>query len=128
MRKQSSVNLENELLINGNCGMAYTLDLIGGRWKPSILWRLFTGSKRYSELRRSMPNVSERILILQLREMESDGLIKRIVYPEVPPRVEYLLTPLGQSLDAVLAVLTEWGEENRPATLNKPELNELTIK
>jgi DNA-binding HxlR family transcriptional regulator len=128
MRKQSSVNLENEILINGNCGMAYTLDLIGGRWKPSILWRLFTGSKRYSELRRSMPNVSERILILQLREMESDGLITRIVYPEVPPRVEYLLTPLGQSLDAVLAVLTEWGEANRPETLNKPELNELTIK
>ena len=67
MRKQSSTNLENELLINGNCDMAYTLDLIGGRWKPSILWRLVSGPMRYSDLRRSLPAVSERILILQLR-------------------------------------------------------------
>jgi DNA-binding HxlR family transcriptional regulator len=119
MRKQSSTNLENELLINGNCDMAYTLDLIGGRWKPSILWRLAYGAMRYSDLRRSLPAVSERILILQLREMESDGLISRKVFPEVPPRVEYELTGLGKSLEPVINILTEWGAENRPGSEKK---------
>lgn len=129
MRKQSSTNLENELLINGNCDMAYTLDLIGGRWKPSILWRLAYGAMRYSDLRRSMPAVSERILILQLRELESAGLISRKVYPEVPPRVEYQLTDMGKSLEPVLNVLTAWGNENRPGSVVKtPRCTLLTIK
>ncbi|SKC05292.1 winged helix-turn-helix transcriptional regulator [Dyadobacter psychrophilus] len=113
MRKSSSTNLENELLINGNCGMAYTLDLIGGRWKPSILYKLLKGSTRYSQLRKTMPAVSERILILQLRELESDGVISRTVFPEVPPRVEYQLTDLGKSLEPVLRVLSDWGDANR---------------
>jgi len=113
MRKKSSTNLENELLINGNCGMAYTLDLIGGRWKPSILYKLLKGSTRYSQLRKAMPAVSERILILQLRELESDGVISRTIYPEVPPRVEYELTALGKSLEPVLRVLSDWGDANR---------------
>lgn len=129
MRKQSSTNLENELLINGNCDMAYTLDLIGGRWKPSILWRLAYGAMRYSDLRRSLPAVSERILILQLREMESDGLISRKVYPEVPPRVEYQLTDLGKSLEPVINILTDWGAENRPdSEKRKVRCPILTIK
>jgi DNA-binding HxlR family transcriptional regulator len=129
MRKQSSTNLENEMLINGNCDMAFTLDLIGGRWKPSILWRLAYGAMRYSDLRRSMPAVSERILILQLRELESAGLISRKVYPEVPPRVEYQLTEMGKSLEPVLNVLTTWGSEHRPGTDVKSRRCELlTIK
>lgn len=119
MRKNSSTNLENELLINGNCGMAYTLDLIGGRWKPSILYKLLEGSTRYSQLRKTMPAVSERILILQLREMESDGLISRTVFPEVPPRVEYQLTDLGKSLEPVLHVLSDWGDANRSSNAGK---------
>ncbi|GGM93542.1 hypothetical protein GCM10010967_28380 [Dyadobacter beijingensis] len=128
MRKQSSTNLENEMLINGNCDMAYTLDLIGGRWKPSILWRLAYGALRYSDLRRSLPAVSERILILQLREMEADGLISRKVYPEVPPRVEYQLTEVGRSLEPVINVLTAWGSENRPGSERKtPRCPLLTI-
>ncbi len=113
MRKESSTNFENETILNANCGMAYTLDLIGGRWKPSILWRLLSGSQRYHELRKSLPKISERILVLQLKELEQDGLINRIVYPEVPPRVEYNLTPLGWSLESTLQSLSEWGEENR---------------
>lgn len=129
MRKQSSTNLENEMLINGNCDMAYTLDLIGGRWKPSILWRLAHGAMRYSDLRRSLPAVSERILILQLRELESDGLISRKVYPEVPPRVEYQLTEVGKSLEPVLNILTDWGSENRPDSEGKStRCRILTIK
>ncbi|WP_448636473.1 winged helix-turn-helix transcriptional regulator [Pedobacter panaciterrae] len=90
--------------------MAYTLDLIGGRWKPTILWRLLNcGSLRYSKLRKSMPNISERILILQLRELENDGLVSRMIYPEVPPRVEYKLTELGLRLEPVLRLLSDWG-------------------
>nr|WP_068887429.1 helix-turn-helix domain-containing protein [Pedobacter panaciterrae] len=115
MRKESSTNLENEVQINASCGMAYTLDLIGGRWKPTILWRLLDyGSLRYNKLRKSMPNVSERILILQLRELENDGLISRKIYPEVPPRVEYKLTELGWKLEPVLRLLSDWGDANRP--------------
>src|SRR5579859_6296191 len=98
MRKENSTNLENQQAINASCGMAYTLDLIGGRWKPSILWRLLSGGLRYSQLRRSMPNISERILVLQLRELEQHGLISRRIYTEVPPKVEYQLTDLGASL------------------------------
>lgn len=115
MRKQASTNLENEIQINGSCGMAYTLDLIGGRWKPSLLWQLVGGTMRYSQLKRAMPNVSERILVLQLRELERDGLICREVYREVPPRVEYSLTSLGKSLEPLLLLLSEWGDTNRPA-------------
>lgn len=113
MRKESSKNLENEIALNQGCGMAYTLNVIGGRWKPSILWRLVAGTLRYSQLKASMPNISERILVLQLRELESDGLIERIVYREVPPKVEYCLTPLGQSLKPVLQTLSDWGDEHR---------------
>jgi len=122
MRKETSTNLENEKLILAGCGTSYTLDLIGGRWKPQILWRLLLqGCMRYSQLKNSMPNVSERILILQLRELEQDKLISRQVYPEVPPKVEYRLTDLGQSLKPVLCCLSEWGDANRPNRVVNPE-------
>jgi len=114
MRKASSKNLENEMLINASCGMAYTIALIGGRWKQPILGRLAAGTLRYNEIRKSLPMVSERILILQLRELERDGLIYRLVYPEVPPKTEYRLTPLGVSLKPVLKLLSAWGATNRP--------------
>lgn len=93
--------------------MAYTLTAIGGRWKPSILWRLVAGTLRYSQLKAALPNISERILVLQLRELESAGLVERIVYREVPPKVEYALTPLGHSLKPVLQSLSDWGDEHR---------------
>ncbi|NOW94571.1 helix-turn-helix domain-containing protein [Mucilaginibacter sp. SG564] len=121
MRKETSTNLENEQLILAGCGTSYTLDLIGGRWKPQILWRLLLqGSMRYSQLKNSMPNVSERILILQLRELEKDKLISRQVYAEVPPKVEYRLTDLGLSLKPVLCCLSTWGEANRPNRVENP--------
>ena len=113
MRKESSTNTLNKISIENGCGMSYTLTLIGGRWKPAILWRLIKGKMRYSELRNSIPDVTERILVLHLREMEKDGLIKRIVYAEVPPRVEYELTEKGISLRPVLKQLSDWGDHNR---------------
>ena len=119
MRKENSSNAINEKQLRGDCGTAYTLSLIGGRWKPSILWRLLDGKLRYSELKKSITGISERVLVLQLRELENDLLVKRIVYPEVPPRVEYELTPLGWSMEALLQHISDWGTSHRksaPAT------------
>jgi DNA-binding HxlR family transcriptional regulator len=113
MRKENSTNTLNKERIEKDCGMSYTLTAIGGRWKPAILWRLYNGKMRYSELRDSIPNVTERMLVLQLREMEKDGLIKRIVYAEVPPRVEYEMTEKGNSLRPILRSLSDWGDKNR---------------
>lgn len=109
MRKQSSTNTRNKNAIDAHCGMAHTLSLIGGRWKPGILMRLLGGRQRYNELKKGLEGISERMLVLQLREMEKDGLIKRIVYAEVPPRVEYELTADGRSMQQLLESLSDWG-------------------
>lgn len=113
MRKESSTNHQNERKIVGTCGMAYTLTLIGGRWKPTILWRLLNGRMRYNELRKSIPEASERMLVLQLREMEEHKLIKRTVYTEMPLRVEYELTKLGHSMQTMLDSMSDWGLMHR---------------
>src|SRR5689334_1922553 len=113
MRKPSSTNLANEQAINMNCNIAFTLSIIGGRWKPSILATLVSCPVRYSELKRAIPNVSERILILQLKQLEKDGLIRRIAYAEVPPRVEYELTEKGLSMWPLLHKLFDWGKQHK---------------
>lgn len=119
MRKLSSSNALNEEKIAEKCGVAYTVSLIGGRWKPSILWYLLEGSLRYSELKKRMPEVSERMLVMQLRELEKDQLIKRAVYAEVPPRVEYTLTPLGRSMKQMLVGMEKWGTMHKSRTGKK---------
>src|SRR5690625_6931021 len=125
MRKQTSSNWLNEKRIKENCWMAYTLSLIGGRWKASILWALFIDEKlRFSQLRDLLTGISERMLAKQLDELEEDEVINRIVYPEVPPRVEYELTPLGYSMQPMLKQMSEWGnmhQKNR--TQNKERTN-----
>jgi DNA-binding HxlR family transcriptional regulator len=114
MRKESSSNYFNKEKINAYCGMAYALSLIGGRWKPNILFQLLVNGKmRYGELRKVIPEVSERMLVAQLKELESDQLVQRIVYPEVPPRVEYKLTDLGYSMQPLLKDISEWGNMHR---------------
>jgi DNA-binding HxlR family transcriptional regulator len=92
------------------CGLDAAIDVIGGKWKALILWELHTATHRFGELRRALPGVSEKMLIQQLRELEADGLVHREVYREVPPKVEYSLTPLGHSLNAALLPLGDWGE------------------
>ncbi|GHH03913.1 helix-turn-helix domain-containing protein [Comamonas sp. JC664] len=92
-----------------NCEVESALGVIGGRWKGVVLYWLLKGTHRFGELRKRLPNCSQRMLTLQLRELEEDGLVKRTVYPEVPPRVEYALTPFGQSLEPVLLGLRDWG-------------------
>ncbi len=90
------------------CPAEATLGVIGGRWKVPILWHLLDGTKRFSELRRALGNVTQKMLSQQLRELERDGVVRRKVYPEVPPRVEYALTPLGATMSAPLRALGAW--------------------
>ncbi|MBQ1123096.1 winged helix-turn-helix transcriptional regulator [Streptomyces smyrnaeus] len=94
------------------CGIDAAMDVVAGKWKSLILWELHHhGTRRFAELRRGLPGVSEKMLIQHLREMEEDGLVHREVYREVPPKVEYSLTEHGVSLNAALASLGEWGSE-----------------
>lgn len=113
MRKQNSTNAINEARLLRDCGMDYALSIIGGRWKPTILCRLLKGKMRYNELYKSIQGVSERMLVAQLRELEKHGMINRIVYPEVPPRVEYELTNLGLSAEPMLESISKWGNAHR---------------
>jgi len=85
------------------------LEMIGGKWKGLALYHLLTGTKRFNELKRLLGSVTHRILTKQLRELETDGLIKRVIFPVVPPRVEYTLTIKGQELGKVLIALRDWG-------------------
>jgi DNA-binding HxlR family transcriptional regulator len=91
------------------CSVEATLGVIGGRWKAVVLYQLRSGTKRFGELRRLMPRVTQRMLTLQLRELEEDGLVRRTVFAEVPPRVEYELTAFGRSLEPILQAMCEWG-------------------
>ncbi|KEQ16783.1 hypothetical protein GZ78_19065 [Endozoicomonas numazuensis] len=91
------------------CPVEVALNIIGGKWKGVILYKLRVGTLRFSELKRRMPRVTQRMLTLQLRSLEEDGLVERTIYPEVPPRVEYNLTELGQSLSPVIDQLMVWG-------------------
>ena len=93
------------------CPVETTLTLIGDKWKVLILRDLLPGTKRFGELKKSIGKVSQKVLTAQLREMEQNGLVHRKVYPEVPPRVEYSLTPLGMSLKPILDAMWNWGQE-----------------
>ncbi|MFB7930580.1 winged helix-turn-helix transcriptional regulator [Streptomyces sp. NPDC056039] len=94
------------------CGIDAAMDVIGGKWKVLILWALNERPCRFGELRRELPGVTEKVLASQLREMEADGLVHREAYDEVPPRVEYSLTPRGVSLNEALEPLGAWGRTN----------------
>lgn len=98
---------------NQHCPAALTLDIIGGRWKVLILWQLFQGRQRFSELFRALEGITQKMLTQQLRELERDGLVQRTVYPQVPPKVEYSLTPLGESLRPVVDAMCDWGLTHR---------------
>ncbi|CAB5506112.1 Transcriptional regulator, HxlR family [uncultured Gammaproteobacteria bacterium] len=93
-----------------NCPVELTLSLIGGKWKGIILYHLIEDKKRFGELRKFMPNITQRMLTKQLRELESDGLVHRKVYRVVPPKVEYSLTEQGKSLKNTILSLEKWGK------------------
>ncbi|MER7969649.1 helix-turn-helix domain-containing protein [Streptomyces sp. NPDC096080] len=91
------------------CAIEFAMEVLGGRWKLAILKQLVSGTHRFGELRRALPGITQRMLTRQLRELEADGLVTRTVHREVPPRVEYALTDVGRSLDAITAQLDTWG-------------------
>ncbi len=95
-----------------DCPVEAALDIIGGKWKSVILFRLMEKKRRFNELRRLIPKITQRMLTNQLRELEHDGLIDRTVFPEIPPKVEYSLTTLGETLKPLLITLKCWGEEH----------------
>jgi len=94
-----------------HCPVEVSMDLLSGKWKCLMLWHLNEGTKRYKELERIVPGVSQKMLTQQLKELEKDGLILRTVYAEVPPRVEYSLTELGQSAFPILELMHSWAVE-----------------
>ncbi|MEU3525186.1 helix-turn-helix domain-containing protein [Streptomyces sp. NPDC038707] len=94
------------------CGTDAAMDVIDGKWKVSILWALGEGTRRFGELRRLLPGVTEKVLAAQLRELEADGIVHREDYAEVPPRVEYSLTEVGDQLNEALEPLGVWGKRH----------------
>lgn len=105
------------------CDVEATLSVIGGLWKPVLVCHLLEGRKRFGELNRLVANATERMITLQLRELEADGVITRHVYAEVPPRVEYELTEFGRSLEAVLVSMRSWGNEFKKRQLARESKN-----
>ena len=95
--------------IQYQCSMELTLDLIGGKWKSLILWHLGENTLRFSELKKTLPQITQKMLTQQLRDLEADGLVHRFIYTQIPPKVEYSLTDAGKSLLPILDTLCQWG-------------------
>ena len=113
--KQSSTNQQNKQIIR-ECPVSFTLEKIGGRWKPLILDNLRVGPLRFGALKKALPAITEKMLIQHLRELEADLLVNREVKPVVPPHVEYSLTATGQTLGPILNAMAEWGLSNLSPT------------
>lgn len=111
--KETSTNFANRLALSDECTEVYASNIIGGQWTLVICSWLLNGKLRFSELKRNLPNITERMLTLQLRKLEENKIISRTVYAEVPPRVEYELTQIGYALTPVIKALESWGDEHR---------------
>lgn len=105
------------------CGMSIAIDVVGGKWKMHLMWVLAEGPVRFGQIRRKLDGVSEKVLAENLRQLEASGVVHRELYAEVPPRVEYSLTPLGVELNKALAPLEIWGDQNRDALASRPGIS-----
>ena len=94
------------------CPITATIDVIGGKWKPPIIWLLLKGPMRFGELHKTIPGMALKVLSRQLKELERDGIVQRYAYPEIPPRVEYALTAKGETLRSIMMQLSDWSREN----------------
>lgn len=110
--KEASTNNENRKAISAVCPVSFTLEKVGGRWKPLIIWNLRNGRLRYSELRKAIPPITEKMLIQHLKQLESDQLVMRKVIEVMPPHVEYALTDSASELLPALNALADWGIRN----------------
>lgn len=112
--KMNVVMYEKKIQKDFDCGMSITLEIIGGKWKPCLIDSISKGIRRPSELHRSHPEASKRVLNLQLKELEDYGVISKIIYPVLPPKVEYFLTELGESLLPLTRHMEKWGSDYMP--------------
>jgi DNA-binding HxlR family transcriptional regulator len=112
MIKEASTNNENRKAISAVCPVSFALEKVGGRWKPLILWNLRNGKLRYSELKKAIPPITEKMLIQHLKQLEADNLVSRTVVEVMPPHVDYTLTRSGVELLPALAALADWGVRN----------------
>jgi DNA-binding HxlR family transcriptional regulator len=103
---------ERKIPLNLNCGLDLIGEVLYGKWKIRLLWFIYQGHKRPSELQRKIPEASRRVLNVQLNELEDHGMIKKKIFPVVPPRVEYSLTPFGETIIPIIAALGKWGDDN----------------
>lgn len=110
------------------CPVETTLDIIGGKWKGILLYHLIDGKKRFNEFRKLYPKITQRMLTLQLRELERDGVIHREVYKQVPPKVEYSLTEFGRTLEPVILHMKDWGENIKTGLISSKQHVKLKIK
>lgn len=102
-----------EAAMERKCPIVTVIHVLGGKWKPTILWLLLDSTKRFSELEKLIPEVTQKMLAQHLRELENDRLVTRTVYPSVPPKVEYSLSEYGKTLVPVMEVMCEWGETHQ---------------
>lgn len=107
------------MIVKSPCPVTTTLSVIGGKWKPIILWIIRDEKKRFGEIKRLIPSITQKMLTQQLRELERDDIIHRKVYPVVPPKVEYSLTDYGHSLTPILNAMAKWGEMHKPTAFEK---------
>ncbi len=104
---------ERKIALAMGCGLSLTREVLNGKWKASLVFAISENIRRPSDLHRAMPDASKRVLNLQLRELETHGIITRIIYHQLPPKVEYTLTPLGESLIPLIHAMNNWGDDNR---------------
>lgn len=122
--KESSTIQENKRFAHQECPVTYVMEKIGGYWKPIILFHLLNGEKRYGELRKAIPSITEKMLIQHLKQLEIDNLVIRTALPVVPPHVTYSLTEMGKALGPVLYAMASWAIEDSAAN-NKPFFKDL---
>ncbi|MEE6188055.1 hypothetical protein PIECOFPK_01826 [Mycovorax composti] len=111
--KVTSTNYANKKALAEECVEVYASHIIGGQWALAICCYLINGKLRFSELKKCLPNITERMLTLQLRKLEENKIVRRIVYAEIPPRVEYELTPIGYALKPLINELRKWGTKHK---------------
>ena len=114
--KQTSTNFSNKIALSDECLEVYASNIIGGQWTLVICSWLLNGKLRFGELKKKLPNITERMLTLQLRKLEENKIVSRKVYAEVPPRVEYELTTIGYALKPVIKALENWGDQHKKMT------------
>lgn len=114
--KESSTNFENKKILHDACPEVYAASLLGGQWTLAICCYLILGKHRFGELRKRLPGITERMLTLKLRELEQQKIVKRTVFAEVPPRVEYELTKIGKELAPLMQQLESWGKKHKRIT------------